>query len=102
MLLQGSYSLTGLLLSQPPLTTCMLAGCGAAWLPQAHATPLFPAGCRPLSADDKALLWRFRYAITAFPRALTKFLKVHTCWLGLVGRHAGWSLAQQALPPCLA
>lgn len=31
--------------------------------------------CRPLAAKDKALLWRFRYALTSEPRALTKFLK---------------------------
>ena len=30
---------------------------------------------RPLGADDKALLWRFRFALTPEPRALTKFLK---------------------------
>lgn len=30
---------------------------------------------RPLSADDRALLWRFRFALTSDPRALTKFLK---------------------------
>lgn len=30
---------------------------------------------RPLSPEDKALLWRFRYALTADARALTKFLK---------------------------
>lgn len=30
---------------------------------------------KPLHADDKALLWRFRYSLTQDPRALTKFLK---------------------------
>ena len=36
--------------------------------------PASPA-CRPLGAEDKALLWRFRYALTHDSRALTKFLK---------------------------
>ena len=35
-----------------------------------------PLRRRPLGADDKALLWRFRFALTSDPRALTKFLKV--------------------------
>lgn len=32
-------------------------------------------GCRPLSSEDRTLLWRFRFALTADKRALTKFLK---------------------------
>eukprot|EP00887_Chlorella_sp_A99_P006299 scaffold3.g6299.t1 len=30
---------------------------------------------RPLAPEDRALLWRFRFALTSDPRALTKFLK---------------------------
>lgn len=37
-------------------------------------SPAHPS-LRPLSAEDKALLWRFRFALTPLPRALTKFLK---------------------------
>jgi phosphatidylinositol 3-kinase len=30
---------------------------------------------KPLAAEHKALLWRFRYSLTQDKRALTKFLK---------------------------
>ena len=40
-----------------------------------HPPTPAPPTRSPLSADDKALLWRFRFALTPDPRALTKFLK---------------------------
>ena len=38
--------------------------------------PLAPTRThRPLSGEDRTLLWRFRFALTTDKRALTKFLK---------------------------
>ncbi len=45
---------------------------------------LYPPN-RPLSTDDMALLWRFRYSLVSDKRALTKFLKC-----------VDWSDAQEA------
>lgn len=42
--------------------------------PLAPARPACPT-CRPLSGEDRTLLWRFRFALTSDARALTKFLK---------------------------
>jgi len=36
--------------------------------------PSFPQACRPLSSDDRLLLWRFRWNLKEEKRALTKVL----------------------------
>jgi phosphatidylinositol 3-kinase len=44
---------------------------------------------KPLHADERALLWRFRFSLTGEKRALTKFLKC-----------VDWSDAQEAKQVC--
>lgn len=39
------------------------------------ATARVPRWRRPLSAEDRTLLWRFRFALVSDKRALTKFLQ---------------------------
>lgn len=47
---------------------------------------------KPLHADERALLWRFRFSVTSESRALTKFLKC-VDWSDVVeGKQVGLSL----------
>jgi phosphatidylinositol 3-kinase len=51
----------------------------------------------PLSSSDKMLLWRFRYALTSEPRALTKFLK-SVDWRDAIDSRAAIELMPQWAP----
>jgi phosphatidylinositol 3-kinase len=51
----------------------------------------------PLSSSDKVLLWRFRYALTSDPRALTKFLK-SVDWRDALDSRAAIELMPQWAP----